>query len=226
MKYPYCLPILKSSKSEILATVQKHTDDYAYFEVWLDYVDELDTTFVKKLAADLPERLVVVFRRQQLAPIQMSLEQRYQLLDSLQDSSVLVDLDITSQQAEIEYLRQKDYKLATIISYHNYQETPADDQLQDILLQIRKPNPTILKIATECQNEGDALRLLQLLLTIKKSREKCIISGMGKPGLITRIFGALWGNELVFAPADSNEQSAPGQLTRNQLDNILQSIGE
>jgi 3-dehydroquinate dehydratase type I len=91
---------------------------------------------------------------------------------------------------------------------------------------IRKKNPTILKIATECQNDNDSLRLLDILLSLKETPQKYIILGMGSHGLITRVFGSLWGNELIFAPEKANEQSAPGQLTRKQLDNILQTIGE
>jgi 3-dehydroquinate dehydratase type I len=71
-----------------------------------------------------------------------------------------------------------------------------------------------------CQTEQDALRLLQLLLELKAKNQRCIILGMGEHGITTRIFGTLWGNELIFAPETLAEQSAPGQLTRQQLDNI------
>ena len=226
MKYPYCLPIIKSSKEEIVAIIQQHKNDYAYFEVWLDFIDELDTAFLKRLQTDLSERLVVVFRRLQLASTKMSSTQRHELLNILNGSPVLVDLDITTQAEEIEYIRQKDYKLQTIISYHNYQLTPDDHELQGIMQQIRKNNPTIIKIATNCQNEDDSLKLLNLLVSLRQNSQRYIVLGMGKHGLVTRIFGPLWGNELIFAPENSDEQSAPGQLTRKQLDNILQTIGE
>jgi 3-dehydroquinate dehydratase type I len=226
MKYPYCLPIIKSTKEEVFATIQSHKAEYPYFEVWLDYIEELDTAFLKKLQAELSERLVVVFRRQESAPIKMSMPQRYELLNSLDGSSTLVDLDITTQTAEIDYIQQKGHRLQTIISYHNYQQTPGEDGLQRIMQQIRKKNPTILKIATNCQNEKDSLRLLNLLLLLRETSQKYIILGMGEHGLMTRIFGPLWGNELIFAPEHNEEQSAPGQLTRKQLDNILQTIGE
>lgn len=226
MKYPYCLPVIKSSKEEVLATIQRHKDEYAYFEVWLDYIEGLDSAFLKKLQSELSERLVVVFRRLELAPIKMSLAQRFELLNSLDGSPVLVDLDMITQAAEIDYMKQKDYKLQTIVSYHNYQKTPDEDKLQEIMQQIRKKNPTILKIATNCQNEKDSLELLNLMLSLRKGSQKYIVLGMGEPGLVTRIFGSLWGNELIFAPEHVTEQSAPGQLTRKQLDNILQTIGE
>ena len=47
---------------------------------------------------------------------------------------------------------------------------------------------------------------------------------MGEFGVVSRVFGALWGNEMTFAPAVKTEQSAPGQLTRSQLENIFKEL--
>lgn len=223
MNLPYCLPIIKNDKNQILETIERQKDSYAYFEIWLDYVDDLGTAFLQKLTNDLQDRLVVVFRRQELAPMQMSFEQRCEIIDLLHDTRALVDLDIATHMPEIEYFQRQNIKLRTIVSYHNYEETP---DLPEILQQISKHNPEILKIATKCQNEKDALRLLDTLITLKQTKQKYIILGMGEQGLITRIFGPLWGNELVFAPRSSSEQSAPGQLTKDQLDKITEIIGE
>jgi 3-dehydroquinate dehydratase len=44
---------------------------------------------------------------------------------------------------------------------------------------------------------------------------------MGEHGLVTRIFGTLWGNPIVFAPVTSSHASAPGQLTREEFAEIF-----
>lgn len=226
MKYPYCLPIIKSDQKEILDCIHQNQADYAYFEVWLDYIIECDQDFLGELQKACPGQLVLVFRRQGLEPTKMPLTQRHHLLDTLNDTQVLVDLDLYSQSEEISYIQQKGYSIPTIISYHNYEKTPEQSELDNIVQQIRKINPTILKIATNCQNKKDALRLLNLLVSLKDRGDRCIVLGMGKMGAITRIFGSIWGNELVFAPDMPENASAPGQLTRKQLDNIVQTIGE
>jgi 3-dehydroquinate dehydratase I len=225
MNYPYCLPIIKSLQQEIIDDIRRHKSEYTYFEVWLDYIQECKPAFLRQLEKEYGGKLVVVFRRQALEPIRMPLRQRYELLDSLNGSKALVDLDAFSQKEEIAYIQHKRYQISTIISYHNYEKTPDQRELQNIVQQIRKNNPTISKIATYCQNEDDALRLLNLLANLKEHGERYIILGMGKAGVITRIFGSIWGNELIFAPEISENASAPGQLSRKQLDNILQIIG-
>lgn len=93
-----------------------------------------------------------------------------------------------------------------------------------IIKAMSRNRPKIFKIATFCRSKKDALRLLDILQTLKKEGKKCIVLGMGKFGIITRIFGSLWGNEMIFAPLTIIEQSAPGQLTKSQLLNIFHNL--
>ena len=47
---------------------------------------------------------------------------------------------------------------------------------------------------------------------------------MGEFGTITRIFGTLWGNEMIYAPKEKKNASAPGQLTKIQLETIFKEL--
>ncbi len=217
----YCLPIIKASKTEVLDTIQGNLDDYSYFEVWLDYVDGADETFLKQLTDLLGDRLVVTFRRQNLEAPRMDAAERQKLLESLSNSPVFVDLDVKTQQAELD--QSKDLKL--IVSYHNYQETPDTLQLETIIDTMKAYQPAVYKLSTLCQTAEDAVRLLQQLLKLKSSGLNVIVSGMGAHGAVTRVFGSIWGNEMVFAPLTAEEGSAPGQLTRQQLETIFKELG-
>jgi 3-dehydroquinate dehydratase len=35
----------------------------------------------------------------------------------------------------------------------------------------------------------------------------------------------MWGNEMTFAPVDVSTRSAPGQITVDKLDSIIQALG-
>jgi 3-dehydroquinate dehydratase len=48
---------------------------------------------------------------------------------------------------------------------------------------------------------------------------------MGKNGVITRVFGSVWGNEMAFTPIEAANRSAAGQLTVDKLDSIMQALG-
>jgi 3-dehydroquinate dehydratase-1 len=130
-----------------------------------------------------------------------------------------------SQQIELAFIKQHRLKIQSIVSYHNYTRTPSDRQLRQIIQRMETHDPAVYKIATSCATPSDAVRLLSLLLELKAASRRCIVLGMGEHGVVTRIFGTLWGNELIFAPDSAGTMSAPGQLTRQQLDAIATALG-
>ena len=224
MKIQYCLPIIKSSKTDILKTINTNKNVYDFFEVWLDYINDLDKAFLENLAKDLGGKLIVVFRRQNYEKQHMDLEKRLIFISLFKNSPVLVDLDIVEQEKEIQYIKEDRLRINTLLSYHNYQKTPSDSTLRKIVDTMNIYKPTILKIAAMCNNKKDAIRLLGLTLELKDRGKNCIVLGMGEFGTITRIFGTLWGNEMIFAPKVVTEQSAPGQLTKSQLEVIFEQL--
>jgi 3-dehydroquinate dehydratase-1 len=215
MENRYCLPLVKSDAKEVLRASAEALKNYAFVEVWLDYVEGADEALVKQLMESFPGKLVVVFRRENLEPMQMAEERRLALVRALAGSQALVDLDVDHQQAE----------LGMIGSYHNYDETPADERLYEIVAGIQLHEPEVVKVATLCQSEADSVRLLQLQLKLKAQGRKHIVLGMGAHGVVTRVFGSLWGNELIFAPESAAEATAPGELKRSQLDAIFGTLG-
>lgn len=222
MTIRYCLPVIKNSKQQVLPALK--TQGYDFYEVWLDYIQDSDERFIAELAEKFAGKIIFVFRRQNLEKIKLSLDKRLAVISVLSRFDVLLDLDFLTQQEELNFLRQKNYNIRLILSYHNYKKTPGLNHLLRLTDKMKKYNPDIFKIATFCKNEADSLKLLNLLLILKKQKKKFIISGMGKNSLITRIFGVLWGNELNFTPVKLKEKSAEGQLTKRRLENILKEI--
>lgn len=222
MQPKYCLPIIKTSKQAVIETIGAHPD-YDFYEVWLDYIDGLDMAFVSQLLRLAGGKLVLLFRRQNLEPIRMSLDLRMHIIDMLAEANALLDLDIT-QTDELAYIKDKP-AIRFIASCHNYRETPPDVQLHQIVASMEPYKPFVYKLSAMCQSEDDALRLLSLLEDLKDRHVNFIILGMGEAGLATRILGMLWGNYMNFAPPTDAEASAPGQLTKPQLEAVVSMLG-
>lgn len=218
MKIKYCLPIVKRSKEDILEMIQKHRSEYQYFEIWMDYIEEIDNIFVNTIVHMLGNKLILLFQRGNTKKEGLPDEKKLQILDTINKTDVYLDLDL-SETKELAYLKENNIKVNTIISYHNYQQTPVD--LAEILKQMDAFHPTIYKIATMCTSETDALKLLLVQQNLKMQNKRHIILGMGAFGTITRVFGTLWGNELIYAPQTQKEASAPGQLTKHELETIF-----
>lgn len=224
MKEKYCLPITKPSKADVSETIERLKDEYGYFEVWLDYIEDFEADFISDLIDRYPDRLILVFRRKNLEPIKMPLAQRIEVLDKATHKSCLVDLDITVQTEELNYLKNSGKDKNLLCSYHNYESTPPYDELEKIVAKMEAYSPGIIKLSTMCNSADDALRLIKLKVRFLENERKHIVLGMGEEGKITRVFGALWGNALIFIPETEEEASAPGQITRQEFDKIMERI--
>ncbi len=225
MAINYCLPLIKNNRAEILDSIRTNGDSYSYFEVWLDYIDPVDDVFIKDLIGLAGEKLILLFRRRNLEPIKMPLARRLEILQLLDQTPARADLDITTQTAELDYLRDNDLDIKIITSYHDYEKTPDTVRLEAIIATMEAYRPAVYKLAVKCGNQEDALRLLQQLLSLKAQDRAAIVLGMGPAGLVTRVFGALWGNEMTFAPLAEGQESAPGQLSRQKLEVIFKELG-
>lgn len=217
----YCLPILASSLDEVSERISAQADTTQFFEIWLDYLAQADAQALCALAQRWPGRLIFLLRRQQLEAIHMPIAARIALLEELAPLDAMIDLDVATQQDELAALTKITPRPRLLLSYHNYQSTPPDAELALILARMKTYQPAISKVATFCQTPEDALRLLRLTLSLKEQSTPCIVLGMGPYGTLTRIFGTLWGNAMIFAPPDTARASAPGQLTRPELDTIF-----
>lgn len=223
MKQKYCLPIIKTETTEVLKIILENKTSYDFFEVWLDYIKDLNLDFIETLIKRFGAKLIFLFRRQNLATPKMSFQKRVEIINLIAGSKCLLDLDV-SQKKELEHLKKKSKKIRLIVSYHNYKETPSSQKFEKIIQAIKKQNPEIYKISTFCNKDLDALRLIDLLSSLKETGLKCIILGMGGKGIITRIAGAIAGNEISFAPLYDKGESAAGQLTKFELEKILKKI--
>ncbi len=225
MKHSFCIPIIKPTKKEVFATILKNKKNYDYFEVWLDYIEDLDLDFISQLENKLSDKLILLFRRQKLEKPTMKKSFREEVLKNLNNSKSYVDFDIESQLSDVLFVQKQKLNLKLLLSYHNYSETPSDTKLLSSFSKMNKFKPEIYKASCFCNSDQDAARLIKLLTSLKNEGKKCIILGMGKHGVLTRIAGMIMGNEFSFAPMTLQEASAPGQLTQKELRDVLKILG-
>ncbi|HEX5797089.1 MAG TPA: type I 3-dehydroquinate dehydratase [Candidatus Saccharimonadales bacterium] len=224
MKNKYCLPIIDTSLDKVRQIIKSHQQNYGYFEVWLDYMQNVTASDAISLAQNFPGKIIFVFRRRNLEPINIPLEKRVEILRRLSDEDCLVDFDITPQAEDLDYVQKNNLQFKKIVSYHDYKQTPTDLQIRQIITRIESFGPDIIKLSVFCNSNKDALRLLQLEQDLSAQDKPHIVLGMGENGLITRIFGTLWSNALAFVPETADAESAPGQITRDKFEKIINDL--
>lgn len=99
----------------------------------------------------------------------------------------------------------------TILSFHDFHETPAD--LDRIWQSMEAWHPYMQKIAVMPQAENDVNRLLESCRDHRTASGKIAIA-MGETGTISRLWGDRWGSAATFCTL--KESSAPGQLSLSE----------
>lgn len=109
-----------------------------------------------------------------------------------------------------------------IVSYHNFEKTPAD--LERIHREIVERGANIAKLAVMAGDICDNLRMFDLL---QKAKHPTIGLCMGEEGLISRILGLRFGSLLTFAEVEAGKGSAPGQIAVRDMRELyrVQEIG-
>jgi 3-dehydroquinate dehydratase-1 len=131
-------------------------------------------------------------------------EQKPMLLD--------VELDTLQQNDELaDFLERQ--KTPVLVSWHDFQKTPPNDKVADILSEMRIYS-NYVKIVTTANSIEDSLRLLDMYETAMGLNP--IFFAMGEAGVISRVLCTVIGN-APFTYASLEKAIAPGQLTVRQM---------
>lgn len=135
-----------------------------------------------------------------------------------------VDIEIESPPEEIADLADftREHHKQLIISYHNFTGTPSQEELESIMISGFEQGADLVKIATTVNTRGD----LQILTGLFRFPGRKVILGMGEYGKILRVAAPYLGSEFTFASVREGGESAPGQLTIKQLQDIYKQLGE
>jgi 3-dehydroquinate dehydratase type I len=150
-------------------------------------------------------------------------EERIDLLKTgIKLGAAYVDLEIETPAGQMENMIQAARQAGTrvIVSYHNFKRTADREDLESMMLACYERGAEIAKIATQVNAPEDVRNLLSLYdLPGKK-----VILGMGPKGRITRVMGPYLGSAFTFASTGEGGETAPGQLTVKQLNEIYNVI--
>lgn len=105
----------------------------------------------------------------------------------------------------------------TIISYHNFDETPSLDKLEQIVQKSYELGD-IAKIALKPQKIEDTYKVIEILIKYPGT----IAISMDDMGSYTRIMGPIMKSPVTYASIEKS--SAPGQLDIQTTAKILEKL--
>ncbi|MBQ8951801.1 MAG: type I 3-dehydroquinate dehydratase [Eubacterium sp.] len=136
----------------------------------------------------------------------------------------MVDIELMSGNYRVARYAAKahDAGLKTVISYHNFEMTPRDEKILDMMESMETLGGDVLKIAVTPNKEFDVRRVLELLDKLKAGGYKdyritkpVVIISMGDMGKKSRFCLGEKGSLFTFAYV--GEESAPGQVELGEI---------
>ncbi|KAG6552593.1 hypothetical protein Mapa_005793 [Marchantia paleacea] len=127
-----------------------------------------------------------------------------------------VDVELQCATEFIAARKSKSEQSATkfIVSNHNYNFTPSEDELGALAAKVVATGADIVKLVTTAEHITDVGRVLKLQT---RAQIPTITLVMGPKGLISRILAPKFGGYLTFGTLASGQESAPGQPTLGDL---------
>jgi 3-dehydroquinate dehydratase-1 len=213
--------ICVSIAPEDVQSIPKQAD--LAFELGADYV-EIRFDFLKPeqlqaaidAARNIKGRAVFTLRsKDQGGKFAGSEQQRVQWLHRLAEQKpMLLDVELATLQENDEladFLERQ--KTPVLVSWHDFQQTPPNDELADVLSEMRIYS-NYVKVVTTARGVDDSLRLLELYDTATGLHP--IFFAMGEAGVLSRVMCTVMGN-APFTYASLEKAVAPGQLTVKQM---------
>ncbi|MGH9627448.1 MAG: shikimate dehydrogenase [Bryobacteraceae bacterium] len=213
MGFPDPAKLLQHSRLEI-------QEGERFLEFRLDYLSEPEKGIgaIRSFLGEYPDASILATcrRHQNHGRYNGSIEEQIRLLEASVDAGArAVDLEIESAEnvgAKLDGLRGR---TTFIVSYHNYETTPA---LDPVVRRMMRVSADAYKIVTTARKPSDVSRVLSLSKTYP--RASLILLAMGEPGFPTRILSTAFGGLYTYAAPVTAEGTASGQVCARLLRNL------
>jgi len=208
-----CVSIAESSLDKVLEAM----NGLELAEIRLDAANFSEGD-ISVIFSSRPIRLVATHR-----PASISDEVRAdKLCAAIAAGAAYVDIEIESSQIFRERVAHcaRQHGCTVIISYHNYEKTPATDELESIIGDCRQMGADVVKLACMATTKADAARMLSLY-----SHDNIISLSMGEQGRITRVAACFLGAPFTFVSRAKGSEAAPGQIPLEDMQEIIGRIG-
>ena len=218
-----CIPIVAKTNDEALKKMEESIPVSDAVELRIDFIEDVN---LKKLLS--PKRCTTIvtarkmdeggfFRGTERARLSL-------LLEAVKMGVDHIDIELSTDDSLIEELRKEIEKCGNqtklIISYHNFDCTPPVKVLQEIFRDGVRRGAHIVKIVTYASKMEDNLTILHLADHVSKRERKIIAFCMGEKGKVSRAMAPFFGSHMSFAALEKGHESAPGQLTVEEMRTI------
>jgi 3-dehydroquinate dehydratase I len=222
-----CISIVPGTNEEALSLLGKALPAADLVELRIDRIEKPDLPLL--LYAGRERLLVTNRRRDEGGFFALCENKRMAILHEAVDLGAgIVDIEARTGPGAVSDLagaiRAKGGKTRLIVSHHDMNGTPTRRTLERRLKACRLPGADIVKIVTLANTVEDNLRVLEIIPQALAMGQEITAFCMGKWGRLSRVAAPLLGSCIGYASLEEGAESAPGQLTADQMRNVLRIL--
>ncbi len=216
-----CVSILPQTTAEALWLIEKAEDSSAdLIEVRLDCLENYSE--LADLVAHGKTPKIATNKK----PSGTEKERQQTLLSAAKNGFDYVDLDLSSQKLKEAVKEVKARGAKCILSFHesNSNNSLSLSELNDILERGISSGADVCKIVTTAKRMEDNLTLLQFT-SAASAKTKIVCFGMGRLGKVSRLLSPAFGGFFTFAALERGRETAPGQMTVQEMRSAYELLG-
>lgn len=211
------VPITASTLEQALSDIAIANEKADAIELRLDFLEEANETILEELLEHCRRPVIVSFPAKNHGASVEQTERLFILQKAVEFGASYVDIAF-DPEADTDFLSEfSNSNTRLILSYHNFDETPALPELIQVLSQMLSLPCDVVKIITLANSEHDNDTVLSLIPAAKKVGKQIIAFCMGPKGVKSRIACIKMGALVTFASLGKGRESAEGQLTIDEM---------
>ena len=205
-----------ASISSIEEVIEAEEEGVDIVELRIDMVKRPDKEFFISFSKTVDRPIIATCRIRAEGGFCEEAEQ-FDLLEPALEFCDYVDIELSSKNLPKVRDVCKDLKIKTIVSYHDFEETPQEAEMRRIIRECKDAGD-MAKVAFFAKDISDVLLLEKMTM----ENSPIISISMGEVGKISRITLPFYGS--LFTYAFVGEKKAPGQFPLKELKNIFTSF--
>jgi 3-dehydroquinate dehydratase/shikimate dehydrogenase len=217
-----CLALANDTADDLLSTAESMARDNPFLEFRLDYLKQPASALPKiKRFLDTHQYVTAIAtcrRAENGGHFKGSMAAELDILSKAAAAGCqLVDLEVeTGSRCKSEAVARLRNRAGLILSFHDFRGTRTLEKTLEKMLAIPAD---YYKIVTTATTLSDNVAMMKFLQT-ESDKHALVGLCMGEQGIISRVLGVRAGSVFTFAAVSSDQKTAPGQISAQQLRSI------
>ena len=217
-----CVALIGSDPAEMVEKAESLVRDNSFMEFRLDYLSKpgLALPKIKRFVDSHPGTVLIATCRRAAngGKFRGSIASQIDVLSKAAATGCqVVDVELqTALRCKPGQLQKLRTRAALIVSYHDFRGTK---KLDETLEKMRAFPADFYKIVSTATTLSDNVTMIKFLAR-ESDKHSLIGMCMGEQGIISRVLGVRAGSIFTFASAGVGEETAPGQVTAQELRNV------